>query len=383
MFTCYKFPKKMLTQSEKQQLRQMGLNKPNWEENNKRNVLFGISVLALLATSGAGAPAAIYIMECIGWSWLAMAGKLDPSIFTFFQSLSLPQKKKILWNYTDYMVQFQSYSRSTLPALIKKIGMTTSKKSNINCPLNFDLLNSLNNPTLFHEEYKMAVAYNSVLLKIDAIPYFDHSLVKFNPTYELLIISLDETFNVLAYDGMTRRERGPLVFVYHNHSDNKILSAEWSPNGEYILVIISQIDPMYQHQQDHHSASKRKIILFKYDYVRHRMQELSGCEDLIISSIQSSSCLWINNNSFLMPTSWLGPLLIIKINKQTKTISSTTIFPICNMVRDLTMPNYKILYSGCFFTGLKFQPLLFWITNCIDEVTITRQVMIISIRIQY
>ena len=77
----------MLTQSEKQQLRQMGLNKPNWEENNKRNVLFGLTVLALLATSGAGAPAAIYIMECIGWSW-------TPLFLPFFNPSLYPRKRK-------------------------------------------------------------------------------------------------------------------------------------------------------------------------------------------------------------------------------------------------------------------------------------------------
>ena len=107
------------------------------------------------------------------------------------------------------------------------------------------------------------------------------------------------------------------------------------------------------------------------------MREIVCNPRLRVAGTQASCCLWASNSSFIVPTGLDKPLFLAKIKKNN--IITSFIFTCCKDVRYLpqlfrfnhvNVPNFTCNYSGCFFTGKKYEDLLFWISNCIENVII-------------
>ena len=114
----------------------------------------------------------------------------------------------------------------------------------------------------------------------------------------------------------------------------------------------------------------REILIFKYCSNKNRMNEIICNPRIIVSGTQTSTCLWANNSSFIVPMGLDQPLLLAKIRKNS--IKSEFIFTHCKNVRFLPiLRNFSTKYSGCFFTGKQYGALIFWITNCIENVIIS------------
>ena len=339
--------------------------------------LAGIAILTNLIMSGKGHDVAQNIFEYLGWFWLAFAGQIEPNIYKFFvNKIGIVNQRKILWHCTNYMENIPPLSQQHL---LTKIGLTHAKKLKLKCPLDMLQIQKSPSPHNLMLQYYNASAYYVCETKVDEFRYKKSDFIaKFNPVFDIVILFYINEFQVLAFAGDERNDGGMLMYEYIiPRCDDHLVSVEWSPDGKYILCIeTDQIH--YQKNLNDYNEGGRRITVFKYDNFSKKIRKLANTsETLKMSALQSSNCLWINSNSFLFPVGFSYPLLKATIKK--KSLKIETIISKCCDVRSEfffknstteSFTNWIPLYSGFFFTGLGFEPLLFWITNCIENVRI-------------
>lgn len=365
------------SESDIKKIEKLGLKKKSVKKISSKkirilkNVLMGIAMLSSLINHGRGGmDVSIIILEYIGWMWIVRASKVDPSIFTYFSSLGVAKKRYILWNCTDYLVHFLNLKSSDH---IYRIGLNHKRKKTVICPLDMIRIIYAKSPEQLEKEYQSAVTYPTCLAIVDLYDLQEsYYVIKFNPNYDIfakLDISQGRIY-LLAYAGKEIDQGGKILYIFYAPQHEVIISAEWSPTGKYLLVLVSDNTfPSYVESYNH-SAFGRKMHILKYDYASLKVKALDGCEKIILGSTQCSHALWINDNSFLIPSGLWGPLLKATIFK--KIITTEVIFEKCEEIRQIqNIPNvYKTNYSGCIFTGDGFESVLFWITNCIEGVII-------------
>ena len=357
----------MLSEIEVKKLKKMGLC--DIESGRAKNILIGISLLSTLIAHGAGNDCAILILEYIGWLWIARSSVIERNIFQYFQTLSVEKKKKVLWN-SNFLELINNEEKMKENPLFSKLALTHKRKQTIIFPLDIERIKNITTRKEFFHEYINAFYYPGCLKTIETFGsntmdvIKNHKYVRFNPHYNLVAIIKTTCFAIVAFAGKERRKRGLVIYSYNDSP--RIYSAEWSPNGKYLLILTFGD---FLNNVSSYNTGGYKINIFKYSHKKTTMRKIEvnqsdGTEVKFLSAqTQTSNCLWMNSTKFIIPTSYWGPLLIAKIKKDI--VTTTTLFEQCKDVRQILPENEdSIKYSGCFFVGNGFKNLIFWITNC-------------------
>ena len=370
----------MFTFEEESALKKVGLlNLKSFKSENHvnrlRNTLLGMAFLStMISGNGASRDVAIYIFELIGWIWLARSSVLHPEIYKFYQTLEVSQQRKILWDCSDYLHQWKCFELQAGRKLTK-LALTTANKKLILCPLDMIRLRKIKKIDQFYDEFNRASLYPSANNEIDECQFYEkHLIARFNPHYNLYVQQMPHIFHVFAFAGQERENAGQKVFAFA--SKGSIISTEWSSNGLYLLVTRG-LPNRSANQHCINNDTAREILIFKYCSNKNRMNEIICNPRILVSGTQTSTCLWANNSSFIVPMGLDQPLLLAKIRKNS--IKSEFIFTHCKNVRFLPiLRNFSTKYSGCFFTGKQYGALIFWITNCIENVIISLFLVILN-----
>ena len=357
----------MLSEIEVKKLKKMGICEI--ESSRAKEILLGISLLSSLIAHGAGNDCAILILEYIGWLWIARSSAIERNIFQYFQNLSVEKKKELLWN-SNFLELVNNEEKMKENPLFNKLALTHKRKQTISFPLDIERIKNVTTRKEFFHEYIKAFYYPGCCKKIETFEsnildlIKNHKYVRFNPHYNLLAIIKTNSFAIVAFAGKERRKRGLVMYSYHNH--HQIFSAEWSPNGKYLLIL--KFGDFFNNITSNNTGGC-EICIFKYFHKKNQMKELKlnhsdGTEVYFVAAqTQTINCLWINSTKFIIPTSYWGPLLIAKIKKNI--VTTSTLFDQCKDVRKIIPENEEsIKYSGCFFVGNGFKNIIFWITNC-------------------
>lgn len=355
----------MFNSEEKTKLKKMGfceteIEKRDFENYLKlKNILVGITLLASLIGHGAGKDVAILILEYIGWLWIARAAAIEPCIFEYFKSQSEEKQLNLLWQ-SNFLEHIHNLEKIKNNDLFKKTALTHKKKTLLS-PLNLCRIQNITSRSKLFKEYYAAANYPTCMKEIEnfASPTTANFYARFNPAFDLIAHINHQVINIMAFGGKERADGGLALYCYICYDEDYIISADWSPNGEYLMILTQHISINISSCEN---SGGRKITLLKYNSKTIKVREIITKNNMYVARTQSSNCLWITSNSFIIPTSLWGPLLLATI--EDITINTQTIFLECKDVRKPRFSSPGKYYSGCFFGGNGFDDIIFWITNC-------------------
>ena len=203
--------------------------------------------------------------------------------------------------------------------------------------------------------------------------------VAFNPKFKLVLVRFKQAlFNkiqVMSYSGVARKKSGQILFSHliQRNRGKSIVLMSWSPNGKYVLIILDDVNVR---TVKHIGIFTGRLIILKY--VKHQIRKVEGLGHLRVKMSHISSELWVNENSFMIPT-LKDKILLICLKESTFSITTyfKDITDLCWDMRSNAMQEAAFccpgagatprLTYGCIFANINYANRIFFVRTCSDH----------------